>query len=136
MNFLRIFWELPQNLMGVLLLLWLKFTGGILTIKFRYNRFVIKTCSIGVSLGFFVFYPQSQGFPSNEEQNRRHEIGHGFQSMLLGPLYLLIVGIPSLSRNLYDRYHYMKHKRSWKNYYSGFPENWADKLGGVRFRHH
>lgn len=135
MNFLRIFWELPQNLIGIILLIWLKINGGVLSVKYRYQRYVIKTKTTGVSLGFFVFYPHSPGFPSDEEQNRRHEIGHGFQSMLLGPLYLLIVGIPSLTRNLYGRYFYMRYKRTWRKYYRGFPENWADKLGGIRFRH-
>jgi hypothetical protein len=60
-----------------------------------------------------------------------HEYGHALQSVLLGPLYLIVVGIPSLSRVAYSKWYYKKSGRSWKNYFKGFPENWADKLGGV-----
>lgn len=136
MNFLRVFWEIPQNLLGFILFVWLQLTGKIISVKYRYQRVVIKSTSYGVSLGFFVFYSYNPGFPSHEEQNRRHELGHSFQSMLLGPFYLLIVGLPSVCRNLYGRYYYHRHKRSWNDYYKGFPEKWADKLGGISFRHH
>lgn len=63
-----------------------------------------------------------------------HEIGHSIQSLYLGPLYLLIIGIPSaIFNNLWDRWFH----RHWtipqriRWYYSRFPENWADTLGGV-----
>lgn len=54
----------------------------------------------------------------------RHEYGHFKQSMMLGPLYLVLVGLWSIIRaglNLYRN----------GQYYNGYPENWADKLGGV-----
>jgi hypothetical protein len=64
-----------------------------------------------------------------------HEYGHYRQSKLLGPLYLLLVGIPScLFNNVWDR---LAHKK-WSTerrvawYYSRYPESWADKLGGVK----
>jgi hypothetical protein len=50
---------------------------------------------------------------------------------MLGPVYLIIVGIPSISRVLYSRWYYKNYGHSWKNYFKGFPENWADKLGGI-----
>ena len=52
---------------------------------------------------------------------------------MFGPLYLLIIGLPSAIRNIYDR---IAH-RNWSVvdrtywYYEGFPEKWADELGGV-----
>jgi len=51
---------------------------------------------------------------------------------MLGPLYLLVVGIPSLVRVIYRKFHYKKYGLNWENYYNGFPENWADRLGGIQ----
>lgn len=57
----------------------------------------------------------------------RHEKGHQKQSKMLGWFYLLIVGVPSVIRNVYARI--FKKSNEW--YYSGYPEKQADKLGGV-----
>ena len=56
---------------------------------------------------------------------RLHEKGHQIQSLYLGPLYLIVIGIPSILRMLIK---IIFHKdNAW--YYSGYPENWADNLG-------
>ena len=81
----------------------------------------------GVSLGMFIFVPQ--GLRSEREAALlAHEYGHTFQSALLGPLYLLAVGIPSflwanLPRNV--------HKRSAQHspYEARYPGNGAEALG-------
>lgn len=63
----------------------------------------------------------------------KHEKGHQKQSRMYGWFYLLIVGLPSIARNIWDR---IVHK-NWTTaqsaawYYDGFPENQADRLGGV-----
>ena len=62
-----------------------------------------------------------------------HEYGHQRQSLFLGWLYLLVVGLPFLVRNLWDRtFHgnWLPCRRE-KWHYDGFPERWADALGGV-----
>jgi len=64
-----------------------------------------------------------------------HEYGHCRQSIYLGPLYLLAVGIPSVLRNLWSRVLQARGAAvrkivAW--YYSGYPERWADRLGNVR----
>ncbi|MDR0562334.1 MAG: hypothetical protein LBG73_06560 [Spirochaetaceae bacterium] len=82
----------------------------------------------GVSFGPYICLNDE-----NDENDIRHELGHSIQSLYLGPLYLAIAGIPSVCNNVWDR---RFHKR-WtprdriRWYYSRFPENWADKLGGV-----
>ena len=43
---------------------------------------------------------------------------------MLGPLYLLIIGLLSAIRMQFRLY-----KKG--EYYKGFPEDWADRLGGV-----
>jgi hypothetical protein len=56
-----------------------------------------------------------------------HEMGHSKQSRILGPLYLLAVGLPSVTVNLVARI--FKKNAAW--YYSQYPEKWADELGGI-----
>lgn len=58
--------------------------------------------------------------------NINHEWGHTRQSMYLGWLYLLAIGLPSLLwAFVYDS--------GWNvSYYDFYTEKWADKLGGVK----
>jgi hypothetical protein len=63
-----------------------------------------------------------------------HEFGHCRQSLYLGPLYLLVVGIPSVVRNLWARVLVRRGMPPYQVglwYYGGYPERWADRLGGV-----
>lgn len=58
-----------------------------------------------------------------------HEYGHTKQSRMLGPFYLLIVGLPSIIWNGCFENYRTKHNKS---YYSFYTERWADELGGVK----
>lgn len=79
----------------------------------------------GLSLGLFIFTP-NDGIP-DAEKIRVHEYGHCIQSIVLGPLFL-IVGIISL---LWGRLPYFEKHRKEKNlpYTSCFVEAWASKWG-------
>ena len=57
-----------------------------------------------------------------------HETGHSKQSIYFGPLFHIVISIPSICRFWYRRIF----NKSMDWYHSGYPENWADKLGGVR----
>jgi len=74
----------------------------------------------GVSLGHFLFYPKG------DSKTLAHEYGHYKQSLMLGPLYLPVVGVPSFMWSLY----YKKFKPE-KSYYSFITERWADRLAGI-----
>lgn len=50
-----------------------------------------------------------------------HEYGHTIQSLLLGPLYLLVIGIPSVIW-------FHIHTPSKGSYYSFYPERMANAL--------
>lgn len=131
------FRELPQNIIGKLLTVNSKNTvyyimndKSVKRIYFKDNFF-----NSAVSLGKYVIV-DSIHLKLNEKELRdtiNHEYGHTLQSKKLGWLYLIIVGIPSLFRNMYDRFFHKKwnYDKRCKWYYNGFPENWADKLGGV-----
>jgi len=95
-----------------------------------------NTSSFGVSLGFFIFgvreeVYQKAGYQDSAnqiEKTKNHEYGHSLQSRMLGPVYLLVVGLPSSLFNLLTRLDFLNPN----GYYSRYPENWADKLGKVK----
>lgn len=64
-----------------------------------------------------------------EEKILLHEYGHTLQGYFFGPVYILLVGIPS--ELLILRYHLDKNFTA-KDYHNSYPENWADKLGRVK----
>ncbi|MEW8508527.1 MAG: hypothetical protein AB2598_17670 [Candidatus Thiodiazotropha sp.] len=89
-------WCLPQTLCGFC---WSHAVKGLLDCQaeemgswrgvhvIRYNRL-----RGGVSLGPYLFYQAVSG----SHHLLRHEYGHYRQSLLLGPLYLPLIGFPSI----------------------------------------
>lgn len=111
-------WQLPQHLLGLLLL-------GILrpevSIAFgRGKAFFARKMKRAISLGRYIIVEAGRGTPSVLS----HEYGHTRQSLYLGPLYLLVIGLPSLI-------HACLYKPQKGNYYDFYTEKWADHLGGV-----
>ncbi|HEX4415267.1 MAG TPA: hypothetical protein VH107_16665 [Lacipirellulaceae bacterium] len=88
-------WELPQQLLGFLMGLFLLMRGTINpNARFFKGVLFIETSSFkkgcGVSLGYIVIHgPDSPG------SLKQHEFGHCIQSRVLGPFYLLLIGVPS-----------------------------------------
>jgi hypothetical protein len=133
-------WQLPQNLLGLLLVWSLKARRGILQGPGD-NVYFTDVAGVGVSLGNYIILSSGCSLAT-----LLHEWGHQKQSRWLGPLYLALVGIPSaVFCNLWDRLFHKKwdsEKRvAW--YYSRWPEgpggHWwdrftADILGGVSAR--
>lgn len=90
------------------------------------------------SIGLFLFISYGQKSDkkqkkdvSLEELSERlliHEYGHTIQSLLLGPLYLPVIAIPSA---LWCFLPCCGRKREAEqiSYYSFYPEKWADRLG-------
>ena len=74
----------------------------------------------GISLGYFAFL--SKGL-SSDITVVRHEEGHMWDSKVMGPLYLPIVGLPSLLNAIL---------RFTGNYYDFFTERWANRHGGLK----
>lgn len=119
-------WELPQNILGFLVV---KLTKAKQSTQFVDVYVCNKLFNSGVSLGKYIIFQED----CVTTRDVKHEKGHQAQSKMYGWFYLLIVGLPSVVRNIWDR---IAHKK-WTNaqrsiwYYGGFPENQADKLGGV-----
>jgi hypothetical protein len=125
---LKFIWELPQNILGILV--WLFLRRKITKTEVTHKRYFFNTPNFGISLGSFIFWSNSDNavilINSN---NKEHEFGHSIQSLIFGPLYLVIIGVPSIARVIYGSIFYAITKTKWQNYYQGYPENWADKLG-------
>jgi hypothetical protein len=80
----------------------------------------------GISLGMFIFTPKIK-----EKEDQRllvHEYGHTFQSAILGPFYLLLIGLPSIIWCRAKWFQQLRKKRGI-SYYSFYTEKWADWLG-------
>ena len=126
-------WQLPQHLVACFI--FLVNIGSVKRFDVCTSLSYCKTIPIykakrfmfgaGVSLGMFIFLDSRYNWGL---RTVLHEHGHRVQSLIFGPVYLIVIGLPSVIRNIYSR---CKGKSSaW--YYSGYPEKWADKLGGVK----
>lgn len=114
-------WQLPQNLLGLLFMLFLK--PAELVRDTGYARvYRSRRMSGGISLGQYAYVSY---ISAKEEDTIRHEgIGHSRQSRMLGPLYLPVIGLPSLIWT-------QIYRLCGKSYYWFYTERWADRLGGV-----
>ena len=91
-----------------------------------------------VSLGMFVFVTSQPHFYDKlkdeytmEALSQRllvHEYGHTIQSIILGPLYLIVIGIPSTLWGFLPSLN-NKRKTEGLSYFSFFTEKWANILG-------
>ncbi|MBE6954751.1 MAG: hypothetical protein E7449_02430 [Ruminococcaceae bacterium] len=134
---LQILWGLPQSIVGFLLFLHYRrrarkhevFRGAIVT------RWSIRG---SMSLGLFIFLSEASGsyvrdgtIVSGEDASRGvlvHEFGHSVQSLILGPLFLPLVGLPSFLWANVPRLRNLRRERRI-SYFSIYPENWANRLG-------
>lgn len=128
-------WELPQSLLGLALYALLRLRGGVLGIERRPDgRRLIETRGTAISLGAWVYWARFglDGAPFERNLIRAHELGHTVQSRRHGPLYLLTVGLPSVSRAAYAWWFLRRTGRAWAHYFDAWPEDDADRLGGIR----
>ena len=119
--FLQFSWGIIQNVIGLLLWLLLFIKNPSRKRKMYYGSLVSKwDYTKSLSLCIFIF------LGSDDLRILRHEYGHSIQSLILGPFYLIVIGIPSLIWNMcFDSYRIKRNK----NYYRFYTERWADILG-------
>ena len=127
LNILFWSWCLPQTLLGFIIKSFYKLTDKIakvITYKSARVVFIKNWKFTGVSLGKYIILNESEDGNIN---TFKHEYGHTIQSFILGITYLFVVGIPSVIRNIKCQ----AKSLPYEEYYKKYPENWADKLGGV-----
>lgn len=125
-------WGILQNILGSLITLFL-----IRKPHFWYRNALVTRWNFGGSMGIgmFIFLGKALSGDATVQQIRRtearilvHEYGHTIQSVILGPLFLFVIGIPSLIwANLPPLRRYRQKKKL--SYYWMYQEKWANHLG-------
>lgn len=128
-NALLYIWQLPQNLLGLLLIAFYRPERKHIMENGNEIYFATRMKG-GISLGkYSIVNVGHYRHDINESLKRdtvRHEaIGHAKQSLYLGWFYLLAIGLQSAL-------HAALCKCKNHNYYDMWFEKWADKLVGVK----
>jgi len=131
---IQLTWGILQTLLGGIV-----FLLNIKSPHFMYHGAVVTKWkgSSSVAMGMFVFISEKPYFTEKLPQysqaelfNRLlvHEYGHTVQSLILGPLYLVLMGIPSTLWGFLPNCA-KKRKEKQVSYFSFFTEKWANSLG-------
>lgn len=117
---LQFTWGLSVNLVGLLLFLCRRGYG-------RGERFCnsivtpLPGAGGGFSLGIFIFLGKDV-----RRDLRAHEYGHTIQCLFLGPLYWIVIALPSVIWFLFFENYRRKHRVPYDALYC---ERWATSLG-------
>lgn len=115
-NYLLYIWQLPQNIIGLLLFyVYYKDGNKVSWYDLKVNV-KSKKMKGGITLGKYIII--------SNVGSLNHEYGHTIQSKILGPLYLPVIGVRSLI-------HAILHSSlcgKTKSYYHFWTEKWANKL--------
>ncbi|MES2703894.1 MAG: hypothetical protein V4649_14740 [Bacteroidota bacterium] len=99
----RFTWELPNTLVAVTIAITLAMAGKVHSLVFYHGATFIRLKDRRATNGYYAFTIGSYIVGSQGSTPLlRHEYGHCLQSMVFGPLYLLIIGIPSLASAAVD----------------------------------
>lgn len=122
-NLILFIWQLPQHIVAIIYFGYLVMMCKDLGIDSRYKQAIVIPCVMrgAVTLGNYVFV----GLNSEYKKTVKHELGHTIQSKILGPLYLIVIGIPSITYCGLRRLFPSLRK---KNYYDFFSEKSANYL--------
>ena len=122
-NLILFIWQLPQHIIAFIYFGYLVMMCKDLGIDSRYKQAIVIPCIMrgAITLGDYVFV----GLNSEYKETVKHELGHTIQSKILGPLYLIIIGIPSITYCGLRRLFPSLRK---KNYYDFYTEKWANNL--------
>lgn len=119
-------WGLSVNLIGAIVFLIFKLQGC-RSEKFC-NAFIVYIDNKnfgGLSLGLFIFMNGKDQQPWKHD-TRIHEYGHTIQCLLLGPLYWIVIALPSaVWCNFFANYR----KKNNVSYYWLYCESWANVWG-------
>lgn len=119
-------WQLPQNLVALGILL---FSKEIRKLDYRHHCLVLEARlpkgAGGISLGNFAIV--SPDCAHNEHTIRHEADGHTVDSKIFGPLYLVVIGLPSVMHLIWFNHH-----GAGKSYYDFYTERWANRHAGLR----
>ena len=124
-------WGMPVNLIGAIVFL-------IVSRKNRWEKFNnAYICYIpgfpgGLSLGLFIFMDDNDR-EAWTKNTRIHEYGHTIQCLLLGPLYWIIIALPSaVWCNFFKSYITKNNVCYYKLYCVSWANKWGQKWSGLK----
>ena len=122
-NLILFIWQLPQHIVALIYFGYLVMMCKDLGVDSRYKQAIVIPCVMrgAITLGNYVFV----GLNSEYRKTVKHELGHTIQSKILGPLYLIVIGIPSITYCGLRRLFPSLRK---KNYYDFYTEKIANYL--------
>ena len=123
-NLILFIWQLPQHIVALIYFGYLVMMCKDLGVDSRYKQATVIPCIMrgAVTLGNYVFV----GLNSEYRKTVKHELGHTIQSKILGPLYLIVICIPSI---IWAAVH--KKIAPNKPYDWFYTESTANKLGNL-----
>lgn len=127
--FMNWVWQLPQNLLGVI---WKNIKKDSIIAPISNNdiesvgakAYLIKARG-AVTLGKYVFISHTY---RDQGMIIKHECGHVKQSKMLGPLYLIVIGVPSILHAWLNDYIGCDGESGYSHFYT---EKWSDKLMNI-----
>lgn len=116
-------WGIIQNVLGFFVFVFLCLKDSKRKI-FMYKGTIVTMWKqkTSASLGMFIFLGIA------DERVLVHEYGHSIQSIILGPLYLPFIGIPSMIWCHHPTLRKLRRKGTYR-YSSFYTEKWANHLG-------
>ncbi len=127
--FIQFTWGLPVNFFSGIVYLFFKIK------RFRqerfYNAFITYVPTVkhkgAMAAGIFIYISSANSDVSNTGlEILIHEYGHVLQTLILGPLYWIVIGLPSI---VWARFFENYRDRREVSYYSLYCEAWANRLG-------
>ena len=115
-NLILFIWQLPQHIVALIYFGYLVMMCKDLGIDSRYKQATVIPCIMrgAVTLGNYIFV----GLNSEYKETVKHELGHTIQSKILGPLYLIVIGIPSITYCGLRRIFPSLRKKDYNNFYT------------------
>ena len=121
--FMQWTWGIIQNVLGYFIFFFLYLKDMNRDIYMYKGALVTEWARpTSASIGMFIF------MGIDDERVLVHEYGHCIQSMILGPLYLPFIGIPSLVWCHHPSLRRLRKKGTYR-YSSFYTEKWANHLG-------
>ena len=121
---LLVIWQLPEFIVSIIML---PFMGKLKVCGDRHFNFCFSSRAMngGISLGPFSFVSTyiSDELPDGYIHICHELDGHTVDSKIFGPLYLFVIGIPSILNAMF---------RFTKCYYSFYTERLANKHAGIQ----
>lgn len=126
-------WGLPVNIVGGLMYLYFTKIKGYRWQHFGYAKIVYMPWNAGgLSMGLFIFMKDQHKNKKWTHDVRIHEYGHTWQCLVLGPLYYIVIALPSVIWcNCFAGYRKKNNIAYGKLYCEGWANAWGRKFTGM-----